>query len=33
VPARKVKDLELGNASEIQRIANSYLTYAGWYRD
>jgi carbonic anhydrase/acetyltransferase-like protein (isoleucine patch superfamily) len=32
VPARKVKTLDDHNVSEIQRIANSYLMYAGWYQ-
>ncbi|MEE4242098.1 MAG: gamma carbonic anhydrase family protein [Desulfopila sp.] len=34
VPARKVKDIrEELIAGEIERIAQSYLKYAGWYKD
>ena len=34
VPAKKIKDIDKTLAEgEIQRIANSYTMYAGWYRD
>jgi carbonic anhydrase/acetyltransferase-like protein (isoleucine patch superfamily) len=34
IPARKVKPLsEEFSANSIQRIANNYLKYAGWYRE
>ncbi len=33
VPAKKVKDIEPGQTSEmIHKIANNYLMYAGWYK-
>jgi carbonic anhydrase/acetyltransferase-like protein (isoleucine patch superfamily) len=33
VPARKVKDISRELISgEIERIANNYITYAGWYK-
>lgn len=32
IPARKVKIINEQNVSEIQRIADSYLMYAGWYQ-
>jgi len=32
VPAKKVKDIEPGQSQEmIEKIANNYLMYAGWY--
>jgi carbonic anhydrase/acetyltransferase-like protein (isoleucine patch superfamily) len=32
VPARKIKDISLGLIEgEINRIANNYVMYAGWY--
>jgi len=34
VPARKIKDIPPDLiAGQIERIANSYLTYAGWFQD
>ena len=34
VPARKIKDIPPDLiAGQIERIANHYLTYAGWFRD
>ena len=34
VPARKVKDISAEQVSgEIQRIADSYVKYAGWYKN
>jgi hypothetical protein len=33
VPAKKVKDISPEHiSSEINRIANNYVTYAGWYQ-
>ena len=33
VPARKIKDIDEEKISgEIERIANSYLHYASWYK-
>jgi carbonic anhydrase/acetyltransferase-like protein (isoleucine patch superfamily) len=33
VPARKLKDISQELISgEIERIANNYITYAGWYK-
>jgi len=33
VPAKKVKDIEPGQTKEmIEKIANNYLMYAGWYK-
>jgi len=33
VPARKLKDVSQEQISgEIERIANSYIKYAGWYK-
>jgi carbonic anhydrase/acetyltransferase-like protein (isoleucine patch superfamily) len=34
VPAKKVKDISKDLISgEIDRIANNYIKYAGWYKD
>ncbi len=34
VPAKKVKDIEPHQTKEmIEKIANNYLMYAGWYKD
>ncbi len=34
VPAKKVKDIEPNQTKEmIEKIANNYLMYAGWYKD
>lgn len=34
VPAKKIKDIDIElSEGEIQRIANSYIKYAGWYRE
>jgi carbonic anhydrase/acetyltransferase-like protein (isoleucine patch superfamily) len=34
VPAKKVKDIEPGQTSEmINKIANNYLMYSGWYKE
>ena len=34
VPAKKVKDIEPEQAKEmIEKIANNYLMYAGWYKE
>ncbi len=32
VPARKVKEAGEANAAMIERIANNYLKYSGWYK-
>jgi len=32
-PARKVKDIGEKGKAEIQRIANNYIKYSGWYKD
>lgn len=33
VPAKKVKDIEPGQSREmIEKIANNYIMYAGWYK-
>ncbi|MCP4717372.1 MAG: gamma carbonic anhydrase family protein, partial [Deltaproteobacteria bacterium] len=32
-PAKKIKDIDKGlTEGQVQRIANSYLKYAGWYK-
>lgn len=34
VPAKKVKDLEVSHTKDlIERIANNYVKYAGWYQE
>lgn len=34
VPAKKIKDINIDlSEGEIQRIANSYIKYAGWYQE
>lgn len=34
VPAKKIKDIDTNlSQGEIQRIANSYIKYAGWYQN
>jgi len=34
VPAKKIKDIDVElSEGEIQRIANSYIKYAGWYQE